>query len=283
MMIVEVTEDNVEEYREMIPDEYLQDIEREYCNVLVGIDSESHDLIAAVFWEVKNVERERIDNAAEIRWFFAEGKEQAGELLDAFDEKNSYDEVKGAYFELETLRDQEIAALKERGFSIKQTQGIDVYVSVEEIMKLDIVKKRPPEYIMSISDVSSFQFKAGIMNSVFHERYGLLDDLPFLPISWYDPDISSCVLTDDRVTGILLVHKMKPGLRRVELLFSEKLDAAINVLNMLRFSIQAAGRLLEPEELFLIRRHNRTVIELVKKLFPGKKGDRIYRGIRSKR
>lgn len=226
------------------------------------------------------MDREQADNQAEILWFSARNEENAGIILESFDARLEYDDVQSSYFELESLRDEEIAALEKAGFVTRVTEGTDVFIPVEEIGKLDIAKKKAESYVVSLSTLSSFQFKAGIMNSVYHERYGLLDDLPFLPMNRYDGEISCCVMVDDKVTGFLLVHMMKPSLYRVELLFSEKLDGANNVLNMLRFSIRAAQMNCEPTDEFLIRRHNRTVKELCKKLFPGKKGKKVIRGSR---
>jgi hypothetical protein len=67
--------------------------------------------------------------------------------------------------------------------------------------------KKLPAYIKSLSDITARQYKAAIMTSVFHGRYGLLDDLPFLPMTRFDPDISSCIITDEKVNGLILVHK----------------------------------------------------------------------------
>ncbi len=278
--IVDITEDNIEEFLSIVPGQYLSDIGREYIRGVAGVDSDTKEPCGAVIWEVHNLEQEHEDNKAEILWFSAQNEENAGVLLEVFDIMTGDEDVRSSYFEIENLSDEETAALENAGFFIETIEGTEVYVTVEEIGKLDIAKKKPENYVKSLSEISSIQFKAGIMNSVFHERYGLLEDLPFLPMSWFDSDLSCCVMTDDKVAGLLLVHLIKPALYRVELLFSEQLDAAINVLNMLRFSINAAKEKCFPEEEILIRRHNRTVTELCKKLFPDKKGKKVIRGIR---
>ena len=280
MNIIDITDENMEEYRDILPAEYMNEIGREYYRGLAGVDEDTGELLAGLFWEVRNVEQERVDNVAEIRWFDAKSREDGGMLLEAFDIRNGYDDVRSSFFELTDLAEHEQAALERKGFQTKTTEGMDLYLTVEEIGKLDIAKKPAEDYVRSLSELTSFQFKAGIMNSVFHERYGLLDDLPFLPMSRYDQDISCCVMTDDKVTGLLLVHQVKPALLRVELLFSEQLDAAVNVLNMVRFSIRASVKYCEPTDEYIVRRHSRRVADLSKKLFPGKKGRAVLRGIR---
>ncbi len=277
--IVDIKEDNIEEFCDIVPEQYLSDIGREYIRGIAGIDSDTEEPCGAIIWELHNLEQEHAENKAEILWFSAQNKEDAGVLLEVFDVMTGDEDVRSSYFEMEGLSDEETAALEEAGFSTEVTEGTDVFVTVEEIGKLDIARKKEANYVVSLSELSSFQFKAGIMNSVYHERYGLLEDLPFLPMSRYDEKISCCVMADDKVTGILLVHMIKPALYRVELLFSEQFDAAINILNMLRFSIHAAQKNCDPKDEILIRRHNRNVTELCKKLFPGKQGKKVIRGI----
>ncbi len=81
----------------------------------------------------------------------------------------------------------------------------------------------------SLSEITHRQFKAGIMTCVIHDRYGLLEDLPFLPMTRFDPDLSCCIETDGSVNGFLLVHKITRGPFRVELFFAEQPDANMNL------------------------------------------------------
>ena len=280
LMIVDITEENREQYSNFVPEQYLSDIGREYFRGIAGLDNNTQEPIAAVIWEVHNLSKEEVANQAEIHWFSAQNEEDADALLQAFDCGIINEDVRSTVFEFEKLRDHEISVFEKAGFVIKSTEGIDIFVTVEEIGKLDIAKKKAKDYVVSLSEVSNFQFMAGIMNSAYHGRYGLLEDLPFLQMRRFDQKTSCCVTTDNTVTGLLLVYLMMPELYRVELLSAEKLDAAINVLNMLRFSIQAAQKNCKPTDKVLIRRHNRTVTDLCKKLFPGKKGREVIRGIR---
>ena len=280
LKFVDITEENSEQFSGIIPAQYLSDIPREYFRGLAGEDCDTKEIGATIIWEIHNADQEKVDNQVEILWFSALNEENGANLLKTFDSWIGEDDVRSVYFEIESLRDHEIAALEKAGFEARMTEGIDLYVPVKEIGRSGIAKKKADKYVISLSELSSFQFKAGIMNSVYNGRYGLLDDLPFLPMNRYDGELSCCVMTDDRVTGLLLVHLMKPSLYRVELLFSEKLDASVNMLNMLRFSARAAQKICEPTDEVLIRRHNRTVMEICKKLFPGEKGKNVIRGIR---
>ena len=116
------------------------------------------------------------------------------------------------------------------------------------------------------------------MTSVLHGRYGLLDDLPFLPMNWFDTELSSCVITDGAINGLLLVRRITEGLYRVELLFAMQPDANINLLNLMRYTIRAAMKNRSADDVVILRRHSASTVALVKKLFPGRKGDEIIRG-----
>ncbi len=280
MKTIDITNENLYKYRDILPEEYHEDIGRQYCRAIVGINPDTDETDAAMFWEIRNVERIDSDITAEIFWYKTDDEGNGQELLKSFDVICDYDKVNTSFFELENLTDPEITSFRNEGYAIKNTEGINVFVTVEELSKLDIAKKAPKKYVYSLSDISNLQFKQGIMNCVFHSKYGLLDDLPFLPQTRFDPDISSCVLTDGMVSGFLLIHRMRQGCYRVELLYSDKLDAAINILNMLRYSIHAARDLCDPTDKVLIRMHNDNVTNLMKKLFPGKKGHKVYRGIK---
>jgi len=280
MRTIDITTENFEEYRDVLPEEHLDDIGRQYCRALVGVNPETDETGAAMFWEIRNVDRKDSDITAEIYWYKADDEDAGQELLKSFDVICDYDQVKTSFFELEKLTDPEIISFTNQGFAIKNTEGINVFVTVEELCGLGIAKKAPKNYVHSLSDISTQQFKRGVMKCVFHGKYGLLDDLPFLPKTRFDPDISCCVLTDGMVSGFLLVHRMRQGCYCVELLCSDKLDAAVNILNMLRYSIRAAGDLCNPTDKVLLRMHNRAVTDIVKKLFPGKKGSKVFRGIK---
>ncbi len=278
MMIREITEENIQGYLDFIPAELLGEIKREYWRGLAGTEETSDGMTAGVLWELKNMEDEEEANEAEIMWFYAKNASDGEGVLESLNRSLKNDEVKRVYFEIPSLSDEEEKALSASGYTLEITESRDIYVSAEEIGTLKISKKKPESYVHSLSDISPRQFKAGIMTCVFHDRYGLLEDLPFLPMTRFDPDLSCCVLTDGSVDGFLLVHKITGGPFIVELLFAEQPDADIHLLNMMRFAARAVARLESPETKVLLRKHNKGSTELIRKLFPGKKGEMVCRG-----
>ena len=280
MKVIDITAENLEEYRDILPEEYHEDIGRQYCHALALVKPKTKKANAAMFWEIRNAEVSDLDTIAEIHWYTTDDEENGKELLKSYEEICGNDHVKTSCFELEQLTDPELVSFRNHGYDIKNTDGSSVFATVEELSQLDIAQKKPNDYVYSLSALTSLQFKQGIMNCVFHGNYGLLDDLPFLPKTRFDQDLSCCVMADGKVNGFLLIHHMREGCYSVELLYSDRLDAAINILNMIRYSIHTAKELCNPTDRVIIRMHNQNVTALVKKLFPGKIGPKVFRGVK---
>ncbi|MCR5790294.1 MAG: hypothetical protein K6G83_10455 [Lachnospiraceae bacterium] len=280
MSVIQISEETAYQYAGRIPPELLNDLEREYFKGLAVKNDDTEASEAVIIWTLLRVDDENTPTEAEILWFRADDEPAGEELFAAFEQDIKEEQVESVSFELETLTAVEKNVLKKTGFKVAEAESRDICVTIGDMAALSFNKKdkKPPEYIMSLSDITTSQFKTGIMTSIFYGRYGIADDLPFLPMTRYDPDISSCVITDDTVNGFLLIHKTLTGEFIVELLFATEPDANINLLNMMRFSTNAAAELCEAEDKVILRRHNTASEALVHKLFPDRKGDLIMKG-----
>lgn len=278
MKIIELTDDNVIDYEDFFDDTVIADIGREYHEGLVIENSAGDGIRASIFWELKNAEVDDVDTTSEILDLVASDSDGCEEILRAFNEKGIESGAKRSYFEFASLDSIQKASLENDGFKIKKTESRDIFVSVGDLAKLPFMKIKPPGYIKSLSEVTERQFKTGVMTSVLHGRYGLLDDLPFLPMSWFDMTLSSCVITDGVINGLLLVRRVREGLYRVELFFAMKPDANINLLNLMRYSIRAAVSKRSKDDVVILRRHSNPAVALVKRLFPDRNGDEVMWG-----
>ena len=282
MTIRNITEENVLDYAEIIPPECVYDIGREYTGGFAGEDDETKETVAIILWELKNVEDEDVPTEAELQWFYASSVDTGKEILSVFDQSIKKNGVKRTFFEMPELSDDEKEALTDAGFSIIRAESMSIFVTVEDMVKLKLPMINLLNNVKSLSEITARQFKSGIMNCIYHKRYGLLDDLPFLPMSRYDPDISSCVIMDGRVAGFLLVHETQSGAFRPELLFAVEPDSRIHMLNMMSFSINMAAQTISESGIVQIKRYNMSALKLATKLFPGKKGDMVMRGERKR-
>lgn len=278
MTFRDIVEDNIMDFADTIPADFIGEIGREYCRGAVGEDDDSGDLKTVAFWELKNAEEDDIPTETEILWFYAGDPDDGAEILRSIENEDEYDDLARSYFELQNLDPGEKSAVVTSGYSVEDAESRDIYVTIEELYSIKQFRKAAPDYIRPLSELTSRQFKSAIMTSIFHGRYGIMEDLPFLPMTRFDPDISCCVMTDGKVNGLFLVHRMESGIFRVELLFALPPDADINLLNMLRYSVQAAREMRSPDEKVLLRRHNEATHRLVKKLFPDKKGAPVLKG-----
>ena len=280
MNIFDITEENRDELKGIIDEETLMSIGREYYWGIAGTDEDSRELKAALIWELKGRDDEKRDTGSEIIAFMAPNEKSGEEILENYSDRAEYDSVKKSCFEFPELLNTELESMEKKGFELKEVESRDIFVTVGELNDLSFIGKKTPPYIKGLSDITEKQFKAGLMASVLHDRFGLLEDLPFLPISWYDMDISSCIITDGKINGLLLVHETADAVLRVELLFAMQPDANINLLHMIRRSVKKAAELKDSNVRVLLRRHSKMTLELVKKLFPDKKGEKAMRGKR---
>lgn len=281
MTITEINEDNIFRYTDLIPAGLLGELSREYCGGLAGDDDENDEPAASIVWEIRGVEDDNVPVEAEILWFEVSDGAEGSELLQAFEDKMRESRVSRVSFELAGTGGPEESLLEAAGFATEKAESRDIYVTVSELCRLKLGTKSIPDYIKSLSEITPREFKTAVMTSVFHGKYGLLDDLPFLPMTRFDPDISSCVITDGKVNGLILVHEVTSGTFIVELLFVMQPDASISLLNMMRYSIRTAGSLCNEDDLVILRRHNPETEKLIKKLFPEKKGASVTRGEKS--
>ncbi len=279
METIKITEDNLEEYAAYLDPDVAECIGREYYRGIAIHEDEDEPPRGTLIWELKNVEDE-IATESELFYYSADSEDDGRQLFEAYAEEAEENEVERSFFELPEEKKKEKGLFEEQGFATRETEGMDLYVTVGELSEIPFTKKKVPSYITGISELMVRQFRKGITNCIFHGRKGILEDLEFLPMSWYDEDVSCCVQTDGRVTGFLLVNKRASGILVVDFLFALEPDARANLVSMIRFSVQAAAQKYPPETKVLIKRHNEMTHAVAKKLFPDKKGAPVLAGER---
>ncbi len=280
METVRITEDNIDEYEDIIDPDVAENIGREYFRGIAVHKDVDEDPEAVLVWEYKNLEESR-DTEAEITWCKVSNEQSGQKLLEEYTAEAAESEVVKSFYELPAGDEDARKCLTEAGFNETEKEGRDIMVTVEELSELSFVKKRIPPYVTAISELMVRQFRKGITNCVFSGRRGLLEDLEFLPMSWYDEDVSCCVQTDGKVNGFLLVNKTASGNLVIDFLFARDPDARINLVYMIRFAVNAASEKYPPETKVILRRHNEETWALVDKLFPNKKGINVCYGERS--
>ena len=279
METIRITEDNIDEYEDVIDADAAENIGREYFRGIAIQKDEDSEPEATLIWEYKNLE-EDTDTEAEITWCSIKNQKIGKELFDAYTAEIEDCETARSFYELPCGEELLKKTISGAGFTAEEVESRDVIVTVGELATNPIVKRKTPPYITGIGELMVRQFRKGITNCVFHGRRGLLEDLEFLPMSWYDEDVSCCVQTDGKVNGFLLVNKTANGDLVVDFLFALEPDARVNLVHMIRYAINAAVEKYPEDTKVILRRHNEMTRALIEKLFPGKTGETVLAGER---
>ncbi len=280
MRAEELTEDNLEDFSDHIDPEEAENIGRDTYRGL-AITTDSGDFNAGAIWEVKYLENEEKDTVSRLSWVSTQDSDSADELLNAYTEMVQEDMVVQTSLELFPDAIDE-TVLGSHGFEVIKKEGSNIIISVGDLanLKLMHLNKIIPSYVTPLTDVREREFKRGLMNCMFRSKRELTEDLPYLPIEWYEPNLSCYVATDGKIEGYLLVHQTATDRLRVELLIDVGCDAQVELLNMVRFSMKQAVANYPPETKIVLRRSDNATQKLVAFLFPNVKGEQMLTGER---
>ncbi len=285
MKIVEIDQGNMDILLDLAPEDIMENLSRTWYHGVILQDDGDERILAAFVFEFKNADRDDMTTEAEIVWTYGDGAEVYKPLLEEYCEQISTQEAVRSYFEFPDDEEHEAVCsfLSEEGFKTSKSESRDVYVTVEDLSGMKLSKKEPPFYIKPISELTTRQYRNGIVDCLFQGRRGLVEDLAWISADWFEPDVSSCIVMDEKAKGFLLVHKTESGVLVVELLFAFSIDATKDLVELIKFAVLAAVEKYPPETKVLLRRHNDLVRALVEKLFPGRTGEKAIQGEREER
>ena len=279
MKITDLNTDNVSDYEDILDEDISESIGREfYCGIVAS--TEDDPSVGAMIWEYRNVEDD--DGAtAELCYINADSKEDTDALLTDFAEQAMLENVSDTFFEISMLPGEVSDTFKEHGFDLKKDESRDIVVNISELSKLATMVKKIPGNIECLGNIREIQFMQGVTNCIFNGKKGLLEDLEYIEKDWFDEDISSCVITDNKISGLFLVHRFPSGKLMPVLLAAIGPDARKDILYMIVNSAQKGLLTYPPDTGVIIRRHNQSVRALAKKLFPNKTGETVIFGEKS--
>ncbi len=276
MDILELNADNVTDYEDILDQDVSESIGREFYRGIVAVEDGKAPK-GAMIWEYKDQE-EDADTNAEICFLRSEGSDVIQSLLSHFDTMAEDSEVKGVFFELNDLSDESKKGFSDDGFTVSTVEGRDLTVSVEDLKPLASLKKKVQSSITGLSELMELQFMQGVTNCLFHGKKGLVEDLEYIDKEWFDENISCAVITDGKVSGLLLIHRFPSGILMPVLLTAIGPDFKTDLMQMLVFSAKKAMEQYPGDTKVLLRRHSQEVSALTKRLFAGKSGGEVIRG-----
>ncbi|MCR5212438.1 MAG: hypothetical protein K6C41_07820 [Lachnospiraceae bacterium] len=281
MNTVKITEENVGDYILFLDDDSSQNIGRTYFRGLAIHENDAEPPKALVVWEYRNIHKEADNEAAISRFYFEEPK-YAKEILDVLSKEADSFDTKRIVCNLFKTDEKTKVILEDNGFSFEEKEDQNIEVTIAELVSLSfLTKKEIPDNVSDISELTVSQFRDGIQNCIANGRRGILEDLEYLPMEWFDEDLSSCVLVDGKVMGFFLVHKAYSGKLKVDLLYATGTDAVIYLIDMARLSLRYALMKYPEDTITVLPRHNRLSADLIDRLFADKKGETIFVGVKS--
>ena len=277
MEFIEITSDNAEDFSAYIDEDMAENLDRTFFRGIGALEGSSP--VGAIVYELKDSENED-DTKSRVLMLCGESDDIKCGLLEEYKKELSEDEVLESYFE---SGDEVLAGILEKnGFSNSQTEGEEIVVSIDDIKKLISIFKisRFPEHIQSISGLSTLQYRTFIKNCLFKGKHGICEDLSYLPRNWFEMDISSCAVIDEKVEGMLLMRKTPLGKLIAQLYVDIGPDSKKDLLLLMAYTCVKIVEIYPDDVKVIVRRHNDSVRKLTDKLVANLKGDMIYFGTR---
>ncbi len=224
------------------------------------------------------------ENRAELSDYWCENEKQGGEYLSLSIGKLKEKGIRKLSVEATDLTRIQQSCLAKAGFSLEKKESRDLLVTLKELSALPLLKAtgntdgNSSGEVKSIQSLLTREFRKTVAYCAACGRMGVLPDLCELPMEWYDAEVSACVSGDRRARGLLLVHAPLSGRLMVDLLAAFGTDFQKQLLNMMRFSVEAASVKYPENTIVILRRHSAETESLAGKLFPGKQGEQVWYG-----
>ncbi len=278
MDIVGITEENRDDFLPFLGEDIAEEIKRVYVNGLGAIDEEGRT-VGAFIYELQNSESEE-DTRGRICLIRSEG-EEISESLEKYYSATSVneDQIVESFYLLE--EEAEARILTEAGFSFEKREDEILTVTLADLSASKLgKKKRIPGHVGNIEDLSVLQFRDAVKQILFKGHTGILEDIPYLPKSWFDGKVSACVSSGGKIPGLFLVRRTPTGILVPALLYAYGPESKVDVLYMLRYSVQQALQIYPPETKVVIHRKYASIRALTDNLLPNRSGEKIFFGMR---
>ncbi len=276
-----INEENIDEYAQYLDEDTAENIGRIFYRAIVAEDPSVPENGGALVWRFKNMDSDKPCEAV-IEWLCAETKEAAVVLLAAYKEEIEKQSVSRSFIELNVSQGRKFKdVLKEAGFSFKLFEGDRLVCTIAEMKKMPIFNMNiPMDGVYPLSEMRMRAFRKEILRCVDAGRCGVCEDLSYLPMSYFESDISSYIEIDGEVLGMHLYHKNPSGSLEIDLLIAWGKDFKMIFAQLFKQTLMSAVELYPDETKVILNRHNEAALLLTEKMFPRGLGSPIYTGER---
>ena len=282
MTIIEISGINAFMYAPYMGEDMAENLNREFYRGIAVVSDEDYSFAAGIVWEYRNVEGDAKNTESVIRWIRIVNPVAEEALFRAYSEKIKVYRPTHSHFVIPVKEGKaEKEALKRAGFTAKLTEGDNVIVSLSELLKMPLAQKRKiPEQIGAIKELSFRAFKRGITKCTLAGRKGLCEDLIYLPMTWFETDVSCYIKKEGLTHGFLLFHKLPSGMLSIQLMYAMGDNPQQNLIGMIRRFIFTMEEKYPADTKILLNRHNQVSLQLTEKLLPRGFGIPVYAGER---
>lgn len=278
MRIIEIDDDNAEEFNIFLNEDLIEDIGRKFYRG-IGALNENDEAAGVFIYELLGVNSDI--EATKCRIIFAGGDddEALSAMIGEYDNRVVEDNIELTTYE--TTDERVAAALERAGFTRETRPGSFIRFRVGDLEKVKLkLNMNIPGYIVGISEASFLQFRNGIKNFLFKGVKCAAEDIAFLPMSWFDKDVSSCCITDGKVDGMFLIRRNPSGSMQAILYTCTGPDSRRNLAYMLIRSVNMALNLYSHEDEVMINCRNKEISNLVEHILPGIDAGEVFAGSR---
>ena len=279
MEMISITNENAIDFADYISEDIQSFLGREFFRG-IGIVENYSDAVGALVYELMDYDSEK-DVKSHIYSLGVKSDKATDFIMSEYQKHAGEEEVVQSIYESED-KDTDNRFVS-HGFVSDKAESPELVICVGELEKIlkSAGKRNLPPYIHTLKDVSRLQYREFLKKLLIHRQFGILEDLSYLPMSWFEAEASVCSVADNKIDGIFLIHALPSGTLLPCVFTAFGPDSKKNLGFLLLAAMQRAVQLYEDDTKIVIRRHDDKVKSLTDKLFPDKKGNQVFIGKRA--
>ena len=272
-----ISQQNLAEYNKYLSMDDMENMGRKNYHG-IALHTETEESVQAILiwndWNLKT-ETDELERNAEIINFQAEQPESGKQILEFFLQEAERLGIFRIQFRLPLdWEDARVPMLKATGFRLKEQESNHMVITVGDLAKLPIAREeRLMSNVVCIGKVNMQQFRKAIITCAQSSMAEIPRDLMTLPISWFEPDISSCIRTDGKIRGLFLLHRSVTGDLETQLLCGFDQNSNLDILHMIIYGIQSIQKKYPADTKIRIRWNREQTKKLAEKMLNRSLGD----------
>ena len=245
-MLHTITIDNVDECKELIHPDILENLGREYYRGIYSTTEEG-EACGVMTWILWNM-RDGGTPMSHIQYFRSVDSMTARELLEEYTRQVREIGVAASTLELLPLSDKAKEIFRSGGFELEDTDNWLTYVPVSYLAQTELGKAKVPSVVVPLKKLSVMEISKALLSYSDSEPYKNAEDIELLPPVWYDGSVSCAVVRKDHVDGIFMIHRTASGDFSPELFIAHGPNDKKDLLSMLAFAFQKMYENSKPGE-----------------------------------